>query len=203
MRRKCIALLCLALLATYATAADDKINATHDEIRALRDGLLAAIKKKDADAIISFLHPDVVLTVQDGEELKAIRKHDGARAYLERTLTGPQPGVKRFEPEVNVDELTMLYGDNMGIAFGSSRDHYTLADNSEFTVPTRWSATLVKHDGKWKVANLQVSSNPFDNAVLSSVTRWIYWVAGGAAVVGLLVGVLLMAFLRKAPKPGP
>ena len=117
--------------------ATDKAAATHDEIRAVREGILQAIKTKDADALIAYLHPDVVMTLQDGKELKTIRKHEGVRDYLIRLLTGPQPGVKSFQPSVTVDELTILHGDDTGIAFGSSRDHYILADNSEFEVPTR------------------------------------------------------------------
>jgi hypothetical protein len=212
MRKNCVALVCFALLAAGAACAaspagkpdpsEEKDGPVHDEIRAMRDGILAAIKKKDADALIAYLHPNVVLTLQDDKELKTIRKHDGARDYLKRTLTGPNPGLKSFEPTVTVDELTILYDDDkMGIAFGSSSDHYVMADGNEFTVPTRWSATLVKHEGKWKVANLQVSSNPFDNAVVSAITKRAYWYVGGAAAIGLLVGVIVMLVLRKPAKP--
>jgi hypothetical protein len=139
----------------------------------------------------------VVLTVQEGDKLTAIRKHDGVRAYLSRTFTGPNAPVKSFKPTVSVDELTILHGDSTGIAFGSSTDHYLMADNSEFDVPTRWSATMVKQDGQWQIANLQVSSNPFDNAVLNTVKRTSYWYVAGAAAGGLVVGMLAMTLLRR------
>jgi hypothetical protein len=133
--------------------------------------------------------------------LKAVRKHEGVREYLVRLFTGPQAPVKVFQPTVNTDELTILHGDNTGIAFGSSSDHYVLADNREFDVPTRWLATLVRHDGKWKVAGLQVSSNPFDNPVVDSLTRMIYWVGAGAAAGGFLLGLIVMKLLGRSAKP--
>ena len=191
---------CAGEPATPKGPATDKTAATHDEIRAVRDEILKAIKAKDAEALIAYLHPEVVLTFQDGKELKAIRKHEGVREYLGRLLTGPQAAVKTFEPTVTVEDLTILHGDDTGVAFGTSRDHYVLADNREIDVPTRWSATMVRVDGKWKVANLQVSSNPFDNPVLDSVTRMIYWVGGGAGLLGFFLGLLVMKFVGRSAK---
>jgi ketosteroid isomerase-like protein len=206
MGKKTSALAWFALLAAGWVFADEppdkkgeatKEDPAHAEIRKMRDEVLQAIEKKDAEALIRHLHPDVVLTVQEGEKLTTIRKHDGVRGYLSRTFAGPNAPVKSFKPTVSVDELTILHGDSTGIAFGSSTDHYVMADNSEFDVPTRWSATMVKQDGQWKIANLQVSSNPFDNAVLNMVNRRTYWYVAGAAAGGLLVGVLAMALLRR------
>jgi len=210
MEKRRVALACLTLLAAAVAASADeapekkgdsaagKENPAHNEIRKMRDEILQAIEKKDVDALIKHLHPDVVLTVQEGDKLTTIRKHDGVRGYLDRTFTGPNAPVKSYNPKLDVDELTILHGDSTGIAFGSSVDHYVLADGSEFDVPTRWSATLVKHDGEWKVANLQVSSNPFDNPVLLTVKRRSYWFMAAAAAAGMLVGVLVMMLLRRS-----
>jgi hypothetical protein len=98
---------------------------------------------------------------------------------------------------VTVDELTILYGDDTGIAFGSSKDHYVLADGGEFDLSTRWSATMVKHEGKWKVASLQVASGWFDGPVVQATTKMMYWVGGVAAGVGFILGLVVMWLLRK------
>jgi ketosteroid isomerase-like protein len=203
--RQALALLILLVGTTRAFAQEptkketDKTAATHDEIRALRDGLLDALKNKDVDALLKYLHPDVVLTSQDGPEQKVIRKHEGVRAYVDRQLTGPKAYIKSIQSTVTVDELTILHGDTTGIAFGNSKDHYVLADGTETDLPTRWSATLVKHEGKWKVANLHFSTNLFDNPVLDGAKRMMYWVGGIAAVVGLLIGALVMKLLTRNP----
>jgi ketosteroid isomerase-like protein len=206
MRRHVFGLLTLLVWTAGAFAQDkeapkDKTEATHDEIRAVRDGVLKAVKAKDVDALLKYLHPDVVLTAQDGKEQKVIRKHDGVRAYLARQLTGPSALIKSIQPDVTVDELTILHGDATGVAFGSSKDHYVLADGSESVLPTRWSATLVKHDGTWKVANLHFSTSLFDNPVLTAVNRIMYWVGGIAAGVGFLAGLAVMWLVARSRKP--
>jgi len=197
-----LALMILLVGTTRAVAQDpskekDKTAATHDEIRAVRDGLLGAIKAKDVDALMKFLHPDIVLTSQDGNEQKAIRKHEGVRDYIARQLTGPNAYIKSIQPNVTVDDLTILHGDSTGVAFGNSKDHYVLANGSESDLATRWSATLVKHEGAWKIASLHYSTNLFDNPVLEALKKMMYWVGGIAAGVGLLLGMLVMRLMRK------
>jgi ketosteroid isomerase-like protein len=205
-----LALIALLFAASGAAAQDPgrandkaKQEATHDEIRALRDGLLAAIKAKNADAAIEYLHPDVVVTAQDGTEQKTFRKHAGVRDYLGRQLTGPGAPIKSLEPALTVDELTILHGDDTGIAFGSTKDHYVLTDGQEFDLPTRWSATLVRHEGRWKVANVHLSTSWFDNPVTNTLKRQLYLVGGIAAAAGLVVGLLLMYFFRRPSGAAP
>lgn len=171
---------------------DAKEQKAHDDITALKEAFLKAIDKKDADAIIALVHPDIVMTVQDGKELKTHRKHEAVRDYLARHLTGPSPNIKSLKPDVKVDDWTILYGDDTGVAFGKSEDKYVMADGREFTLPTRWSTTLVKtDDGSWKIANLHVANNLFDNPVLDAYKKSMTWFLIGAGVAGLVVGWIL------------
>ncbi|MEM7476395.1 MAG: nuclear transport factor 2 family protein [Planctomycetota bacterium] len=196
---------CLALLATLVCsdrtfaqndAADDSgsavnIDETHDALRVLRDGLLDAIAKKDVEAILGYLHEDVVLTAQDGDKLNCVRKHDGVRDYMDRLLTGESPGVKSLELDFHVYELTVLYGDDSGVAFGHSNDHYVLSDGNEFDLATRWTSTVVFDGNEWKVASIHVSSNLFDNPVLGAATGYLMPIGAGALVAGLLIGFVI------------
>lgn len=169
---------------------------THDAIRVMRDGLLKAIDNKDVDSLLEFLHEDVVMTAQAGAELKAIRKHQGIREYMESLLTGTNPGVKSLKLNIEVDELTILHGDDAGIAFGTSNDHYVLRNDSEFNLATRWSATLVKDGEQWKIASLQLSSNLFDNPVLDAAKKSLYVVGTIATAIGLSLGLLSAKLIR-------
>jgi NhaP-type Na+/H+ or K+/H+ antiporter len=69
-----------------------------------------------------------------------------------------------------------------------------------FTVNTNWTATMVKEEGKWLLASFQFGPNIFDNPVLNSAMRALYWGAGGAAVIGLLLGFLLGKFTTRKPR---
>lgn len=181
------------------TVSKDQAKATHDELREVLAGVTKAIKEKDVDGLIAFLHPDVVVTTQDNKEQKAIRKHAGVRDFLSRMVSGPKAVIKTFEPNPTADEETILYDGDFGVAYGSSKDHYVLADGTAYDLPSRWSATLVKHDGKWKVASLHFSMNLFENPALDAATKLMYIVGGIAAAVGFVLGLIVMKLLsRKA-----
>ncbi len=165
-----------------------KADAIHDQLRALREDFILAVNGKDYEAIIAMLHPEVILTAQEGKNLSLIRRQDGVRKYLDRLLVAPGHGVESLRITPRVDDLSILYGDDTAIAFGSSQDHYRLVNGNEFDLKTRWSVTVVKEGDRWLLANIHVSTNLFDNPVLATVSRMAIWLAAGSFFVGLLIG---------------
>ena len=139
------------------------VEATHNALRAMRDGLMDAVNKSDIDQELTYLTTNVVITWHNAE---VSRGREGVRDYYNRMLNGPNKVVADFHAEVNVDELTILYGENTGIAFGSSVEHFKLTNGRSFDLKGRWTATMVKEDGRWLVAGLHVSTNIFDNVML-------------------------------------
>jgi uncharacterized protein (TIGR02246 family) len=166
--------------------------AVHDELRKLRDDVLAAIDRNDFDAIMPHLHPNVVFTPMNGEVCRGPQE---IRAYFDKMLKGPDAIVKSIHLEVEVDRLTDLYGDT-GLAFGSSNDHYTLTNGMDFPVRTRWTCALVRENGKWLITAFQGSANIFDNPVLerakqAAKLQWGGIALGAGALLGLLLGVAI------------
>ena len=183
--KKWITVLALLLAPLPALSQEDP---AHNELRALRDGLLDAIQKGDIERELTYLHPNVVVTWQNAE---VSRGRDGVRAYLNRMLNGPSKIVSDYKLDLNVDELTILYGGDTGISFGGSKEHIGLATGTNIDYPARWSATLVKEDGKWLVASLHASTNLFENPFLATTKRLMYIGCAVALVVGMLVGWLV------------
>jgi len=167
---------------------------THEELRALRDGLIKATNDSNIDALLGLLHPNVVVTWQNAE---VSRGREGVRAYLTRMTSGANRIVNRFRTNPGVDELTILYGGDTGIAFGSSKDHFELVSGMSFDLNGRWSATLVREDGRWLVANFHASANLFDNPVLNLATRSTVWVGVGGLLAGVLLALLGAMVLRR------
>jgi ketosteroid isomerase-like protein len=184
----------LALLFAFAFARinaatpPDPNAALHDELRALKAGIVDAINKADLDRQLTFLHPNVVITWHNAE---ISRGRDGVRAYYERLTRGEKKMVEKFTAEVNVDELTILHGDRTGIAFGSSVEQFTLTNGTVIDLKGRWTTTLVREDGKWLVASLHVSTNLFDNVMLDTSKKYAIRIACGAAGVAALLGWLI------------
>jgi ketosteroid isomerase-like protein len=167
---------------------------SHQELRALRDDLVDAVSKQDMPRLLSHLHPNVVVTWQNAE---VSRGHDGVRAYLTRMMSGDQRIVDRFTTKVDVDELTILYGGDTGIAFGRSQDQFELHNGPTFELASRWTATLVKEGGAWKIAAFHASTNLFDNPVLRMLRQSIVWTTVTAGVAGLAIGVAIMWFVGR------
>jgi ketosteroid isomerase-like protein len=184
-----VVFLCLAALPVSSQAPPAKDEAVHNELRALRDGLIDAMNKGDIDRELSYMHSNVVVTWHNAE---VSRGRDGVRSYLTRMLTGPNKIVTSYSATVNVDELTILYGGGtVGISFGSAVEHFKLNDGKTIDLPARWSATLVKEGDKWLVASLHASDNLFDNPVLAMTKSTAYWAGGGGLLLGLIVGSFL------------
>lgn len=171
--------------------------AMHEEIRKIRDEILAAIAKGDFDAIVPYLHPNVVFTPMNN---KVCRGPNEVRDYFNRMLKGPDAVLKSVTFDMKVDRLTDLYGDT-GLAFGDSDAVYTLKNGMQLPVTTRWTCALVRQDGHFKIAAFQASPDAFDNTILRQKTRAASYKGGGiGAVVGLLVGLILAIPLRSRMK---
>jgi ketosteroid isomerase-like protein len=185
-----LALLVAGMLAATAGAglAQPVEDPAHAELRALRDSLVDAVNKKDVEALLRQLHPDVVVTWQNAE---VSRKPEGVRAYLARMLQGSDRMVDDFTTSVAVDELTILHGGDTGISFGSSRDHFKLRSGQSFDLNSRWSATVVRHDGRWVVGAFHASVNLFDNPLLVGSQRLALGGSIGALIVGTVLGYLM------------
>ncbi|HEY7498554.1 MAG TPA: DUF4440 domain-containing protein [Vicinamibacterales bacterium] len=178
----------LALAAGGGGRTPQAEDPAHAELRALRDSLVDAVNKRDVSRVLNHLHPDVVVTWQNAE---VSRKPDGVRAYLTRMLEGPNRIVDEFSTTPSVDELTILYGGDAGVAFGSSRDRFKLRAGQSFEVTSRWTATVVRQDGRWLIASFHASVNMFDNPLVAGVRTLAMAAGAGALVVGLVLGWLI------------
>ena len=165
----------------------------HAELRQLRDGLLSAMNSGDLEGTLKFLHTNCVITWHNAE---VSRGHQGVRDYYSRVMTGPNRIVDSFHCDVKVDELTSLYGTNTGVCFGSSDEQFKLANGKNLNVKGRWTATLIKEDGRWLVASLHVSTNLFDNVMLDLAKK----ATGVACAVCFVVGVLIGWFVGRRRK---
>lgn len=187
-------------LSLVAVAQDDNgadEEQVHDEIRALRDGALEAYDNKDIEQLLTYLHPDVVVTVQNAETLHG---HQEVREFHERMSVGDNSKVVSTSSVFKVDDLSMLYGDDTAIAVGSTDDEFKLRSGMEFSLQSRWTASMVKEDGKWLVNAFHVSADVFDNGVSRLMLWWrSLWVGVIAAGIGALCGALIMSRFRRSP----
>lgn len=184
-------LLCVAGLAaaqdTPAAAAptDEQL---HDELRALRADMERALNERDLDGLLKHLDEQVVFTTMNSD---VARGPAAIKAYFQKMLEGPGAVVQTVKSRFEADDLSILHDRATAVAFGHTDDHYTLTDGSSFDVKARWSSTLLRKGGAWKIASFHYSTNVFDNPILNAQRRLLL-LGGGALAAGcaLVFGVV-------------
>lgn len=193
-------LVCLQLNA-QETAPSPESPATEqtdrDELRALREALTEAVLAGDVEKQIEYVHDDVVTTWQNNQ---VARGSDGLRNFMKEMNAGNQKVFQGYTVLPTSDEVMILDGGETAIAFGKAVPHYKLV-GLEFDLQNRWTATLVKDDGKWKIAAYHVSGNILDNPVLTAAKKSVFWVGGISLVIGLLLGVVGTKLTGKKSEP--
>jgi ketosteroid isomerase-like protein len=187
-----------------AAAMSPDIEATHAALRALRESLLDAWTRRDMDALLAHVDPNVVVTWQNGD---VSRGPEGIRKFYNEVMVGPNRLISGISSTLTVDELSILHGDNTAIAFGSIHDDLTLSrgiaraavlgSGDKFSMDSRWTATIAKKDGQWKLASYHVSVDAFSNSILSKAIAVAKQTAIIAGIGGLLLGAIVTWFFMR------
>jgi hypothetical protein len=92
--------------------------------------------------------------------------------------------ISRYTTQAKLGAHARFLGDSgdVAVADGSMEDEFFPIIRGPFKLNSRWSATVSKSGGKWKIANLHLSSNVFTNVLIAELTRAI-WIAGSVCVV--------------------
>jgi len=185
--------LVLSLILTASlwagTALAQTTEQTHDELRALNAGITKAMNDNNMDALLAYVHPNVVFTTMNDD---VVRGPQAIREYYAKMMTGPDKIVEKVTVSFIPDDLTILYlSDTMGVCVGKTQDHYVLTDGTKMDLSARWTATFVKENGKWLVAAFHYSTSMFENPLLDRLKQMLPLLGIGGAVIGLLAGVLI------------
>lgn len=181
-----------ATTATIAAATRDA--ADHAALHSLLPLVTAALNAQRLDELAPLLTPGASLTFVDQSVARTVPE---LKETFARWLnpSSELAGVT-FAPVI--DGPALINGD-IALATGSSRDLYRMKDGTTLTVPARWSATLLRQDGAWRLASLHCGVNLVDNPILDTAlmrakqasVRLIWLVTASALLAGLVVGLFV------------
>lgn len=179
----------------------DAVDPVRGELLALRDAVIKAYESRDIDGVLSHVHPDVIATWQNGFRA---RGRDEVKRFFEDMMTGESRIVRDVKSTLSVDGTATLHGDDAAVACGGLVDDFDLASGTTLHLESKWTATLVRVDGRWLIASFHVSSDIFDNAVLSAVRSWTTRLVIAVGVAGVLIGLVAgWLFVRRRPRSSP
>lgn len=160
----------------------------HNELRAVLAGLQSAINEMDIEKLKTYLDPNVNVVYQNAEVADGVAAVD---AFYRRMFLGDSPVLEGYRTEVSVEQLSEFYGDT-AVAYGTISDTITYFGGKSITLPSRWTATLVRStEGEWKIVSVQFGANVFENPLLEA-SRMMSIIAGvGGLLLGLLGGWLI------------
>jgi ketosteroid isomerase-like protein len=182
--------------ATAPSAPDEA--ALHDELRQLRQAMVEALNGGDVEEMLKHLHRNVIFTAMNAE---VCRGPEQVRAYFDRMMKGPGRVVESIRVDPQADALSDLYGGQVAVAYGSSRDDYRLTNGLTMQVNSRWTCSLVREGGRWLITGFHSSASVFDNPVLARAKTAIFKAGGIAAILGLVIGWLFGRLRKKASQP--
>ena len=166
----------------------------HAELVAMREAIVTATNTTNVDGLLEHVHPDVVVVWQNAV---ISRGHAGIRDYYQQALGGPDAVLESYTVEPRVQELTIMHGDDMGIAYGKVLCHFKFKDGRQFDLEGPWSATMVRNEGAWQIASFHASSGLFDNPWLLAAKSWLIKGCVASLVVGVALGAAVMGLFRR------
>lgn len=186
--KRLVLVLALGCGSLSAFAADDPREADHVALRALRDRVTTAIDKQDLKALSSCFAKEYAFTTVTQTVLT---NEAQVQAFFDRMFRSDGALVTAMKTEPTADILTRFIDANTGICYGSTKDTYTMKSGKTVEMNLRWSATVVKENGEWKVALAHVGTDFLNNPVTEGLTAFAKKVGIGAGLGGLLLGFLL------------
>lgn len=175
-------------------APSQRGQADHQALGKLLADVTKGLSGLDSDILGKHLAPGFVLVLPDQTVITELTQLD--RYFVEK-FTGKDAPLKAvaFAPEAAAP--TLFIDSRTGVVHGTSRDTYTLANDSQLTLDTQWTATVVKEGDRWLVQSFHAGVNLLDNPILRGARGISYLWAGIALFVGLVLGALLFRLFTR------
>lgn len=180
------------LLAGTVYADDNGHEEDRKQLRALMNEVEAGINAQDVDRLTAMMADNVTVTWLNAE---VSRGKGEVKAYYSRMVGGEGAILKKYETKVSLSAPAHFYGD-VAVADGKADDAFYPHKRDAFHLDSRWSSTLSKIDGNWRIITLHLSANVFTNPLMAEAERWIWFAGVGGILLGSLA-VFAVGYLRR------
>ena len=184
--------ICMVTGAGWAQQPDPRAD-DRKELRAMLAEFEAAINAQNIERMVAQMDDNVTVIWLNAE---VSRGKDEVRAYYGRMVGHDKAILKKYLTKATIGAPAKFYGD-VAIADGSAADEFYPIARGFFTLDSRWSSTMVKNAGAWKIVSLHLSSNVFNNPLLDEIKADIVKAAAGGFIGGLVLMYLIMWFTRR------
>jgi ketosteroid isomerase-like protein len=186
---------CCVLLAGRPLSAEEASQAAdHDALRKLKTDVVNAINTRDLQRVDALLHKPFMSTQISQESFTDISQ---LKAYFDDLFTRRVARISKITMQADPDEPAQIYTGTFAVARGGTKELYDLADGRSFTIPGRWTATVLKENGQWKLLAVHTGVNFMDNPIMTAVEKSTAYFGAGGLALGAVIGFLVGFFVRR------
>ncbi len=189
--RLCYAIVLAALARPLPmTAQDDLHQQDRQALLKVLSDVETAINAQDIDGILAQMRADCTVIWWNAE---VSRGQDEIRAYYRRMVKDKGRIISKYSTRAKLGAHARFVGSagDVALAEGSMEDEFFPIIRGPFRLDSRWSATVAKSGGEWKIVSLHLSSNVFTNTLTAELERSLMYVGGAGLLVGALAGWLI------------
>lgn len=157
-------------------------------IKILRE-IEASINAQSLESMVAQMDPNATVVWANAEVSRGPAE---ILAYYDRMVKAPGRILTKYSTKAALSGPARFLADGtVAVADGSMEDEFFPIIRGPFRLSSRWTTTLSKASGEWKVVSLHLSGNVFNNVLLDEAKRALLYVAGGALAIGAIAGWLL------------
>jgi hypothetical protein len=190
----CASRCCWGFQDDNASTADVDKELIRAEVLKLQDRVVAAFESRNLEDLIKELSPNIIVTWQNSDRNRGVGEF---REFYNQMMEGGDAIVVDVKSKVEIDQPAEYIGDSTVVACGTITDEFILKSGNEFTLESKWTATLTKIEGNWKIISYHVSANVFDNPLLNAAKSYLVTFAIVGSLVGFVLGALVMWFIMR------
>ena len=187
-----ITAICVATGTGWAQQPDPRED-DRKQLRAMLAEFEAAINAQSIERMVTAMDDNVTVIWLNAE---VSRGKDEVKAYYGRMVGHDKAILSKYLTKATIGAPAKFYGD-VAIADGSTADEFYPIARGVFKLDSRWSTTVVKNAGQWKIVTLHLSSNVFNNPLLDEVKGDIVKAGVGGFVGGFLLMFVIAWVLRR------
>lgn len=184
MRNSILVLLSMLFLSFSLAIAEDNHAADRQALLGILHDIETGINDSDIDLMARHIDDKAAITWLNAE---VSHGPEGVKAYFAR-MVGDAPGtvLSKYSTHPKISGPAAFYGD-VAVANGTTDDEFTPHNRSVFRFDSRWTATLRKNNGQWKIVALHLSTNSFNNVLITELRQLSTYTGAGGALAGLLL----------------
>ncbi len=160
----------LGVQAQAQEAGGDRM-ADHQALRQLRANVMTVVSNQDIKTLATYFAKDFVFVSADQT---VITNREGLTVYYAHMFSDAKAPIAKVQTKVDADILTRFTDANTGYCYGSSLTTYNLKSGRMMRMKERWTATVVREAGEWKIAAAHVGVDFLDNPYLRVRTMSIW-----------------------------